>query len=129
MAHAVAFPAAVPARSAGRRSTPARRAGVHESVRLTRRGRIVLGLVVGLVGLTGLGLVNSFVAQAGPPAADRGPATAVVVVQPGESLWQIAQQVAPQSDPRTVVTAIRELNQIGVRPIVPGQSLVIPVFG
>lgn len=61
-------------------------------------------------------------------SASGAPATAVVVVQPGESLWGIAQQIAPGSDPREVVTSIRDLNGLGGAPVIPGQSLVVPSF-
>jgi hypothetical protein len=57
-----------------------------------------------------------------------GPATSVVVVQPGENLWQLARQLAPGTDPREVVTQIRVLNGLGSTPVEAGQSIVVPVF-
>ena len=68
-----------------------------------------------------------FTADAGT-SAPLGPATSVVVVQPGESLWQIAQQIAPALDPREVVTAIRALNGLGDSTVIAGQSIVVPVL-
>lgn len=32
------------------------------------------------------------------------------VVQPGDTLWSIAEAIAPDSDPRPVVDALREAN-------------------
>jgi LysM repeat protein len=70
-----------------------------------------------------------FSADAGSSAAEQGRATGVVVVQAGESLWQIAQDIAPEADPRETVTTIRELNGLDDAPVVPGQSIVVPVVG
>ena len=52
-----------------------------------------------------------------------------VVVQAGDTLWAIAQEVAPGHDPRSVVGQIRELNDLGTRSIVPGQTLLLPTLG
>jgi hypothetical protein len=51
--------------------------------------------------------------------------TTVVRVQPGESLWELAGRVAPESDVSAVVERIRELNVVdgGLRP---GQPLTVP---
>lgn len=98
-------------------------------VRLTRRGRAVLFLaasaaLAGMVIGSGqwAGAADGSVPQAGPS----GPATAVVVVQPGDSLWAIAQAVAPGADPRETVLRLRELNGLGTAVVVPGQSIVVP---
>ena len=50
-----------------------------------------------------------------------------VTVQPGESLWQLAGEIAPSSDPRDVVSDIVQLNQLGNGAIQPGQSLAVPL--
>ena len=140
MAHAVTFPTAAPTRRPVLRSVPrpapapATRRSIDEvaiarpGLRLTRRGRVVAFTASLLVLLAVVLASGRLSAQAGAADLDGGPATSVVVVQPGESLWQIARQIAPQSDPRSVVTAIRELNDLGVRTVVPGQSLVVPVY-
>jgi hypothetical protein len=70
---------------------------------------------------------GTFTADAGTTLADQGRATGVVVVQSGENLWQIAQAIAPSADPRETVTVIRELNGLGDAPVVPGQSIVVPI--
>ena len=48
------------------------------------------------------------------------------VVQPGDTLWSIARQVAPGRDPRPVVDALVEANNLhgGLRA---GQELTVPV--
>ena len=95
-------------------------------VRLTRRGRVVVGLLLALPLLLAVLAIAGGRAEAGSSLAEQGRATGVVVVQPGESLWQIAQAVAPGADPRETVTRIRELNGLSDAPIVPGQSIVVP---
>jgi hypothetical protein len=44
-------------------------------------------------------------------------------------LWGIAQDIAPDQDPRSVVQQIRILNDLDTRSIVPGQSILVPVSG
>lgn len=99
--------------------------GGRASMRLTRRGRLVLGVLVSLPCAALLVITGSVSADAGTEFIARA-ATAVVVVQPGESLWQIARAVDPTSDPRSTVVAIRELNGLGTDTVVPGQSLIVP---
>jgi nucleoid-associated protein YgaU len=50
----------------------------------------------------------------------------VVVVQPGDTVWSIAEAAAGGADPRAVVDAIATRNGIDAGAVVPGQSLVIP---
>ena len=63
-------------------------------------------------------------AAGGPSSAVASTATPTVVVQPGDTLWSIAEEVAPGTDARIVVDQLIQLN--GGRPIVPGQELVVP---
>ena len=51
------------------------------------------------------------------------------VVRSGDTLWSIADRVAPGQDPRPVVDAIAAANQVGLDAIVPGQTLLIPLAG
>jgi hypothetical protein len=70
--------------------------------------------------VVGLGMLAGSVAPSVPAE------TTVVRVQPGESLWELAGRVAPDSDAAAVVERIRELN--GVEGAVhPGQPLTVPV--
>ena len=50
----------------------------------------------------------------------------VYVVRSGDSLWSIAERLAPGADPRPLVDAIVERNGVDPGSILPGQSLVIP---
>ncbi len=50
-----------------------------------------------------------------------------VVVEPGDTVWSIAGEVAgPGQDVRTVVDAIEELNDLDGSVVVPGQVLELP---
>jgi len=53
-----------------------------------------------------------------------GVAAPSVVVQPGDTLWSIAADVAPDTDVRITVDQLIALN--GSSPIVPGQELALP---
>jgi hypothetical protein len=131
MAIAAPFPAASSSARRTPRTTarPARRATARDGVRLTRRGRIAVGVLSALFLLVVMVVSGRMTADAGTAAGDQGRATGVVVVQPGESLWQIAKAIAPQTDPRATVTLLRELNGLGDSVVVPGQSIVVPVAG
>ncbi len=99
------------------------------NLRLTNRGRVLLLLVTILTLFTVVVASGRFTAQAtvnSDTAGQSAPATAVVVVQAGESLWSIAQQVAPGTDPREMVSRIRDLNGLADAVVSPGQSLLVP---
>lgn len=71
-------------------------------------------------------LSGQVTADAGSQTA--GPATSVVVVQAGDSLWSIAQEVAPAADPRETIARIRDLNGMRSATVIPGQSVVVPIL-
>jgi len=47
------------------------------------------------------------------------------VVQPGETLWQLARHAAPDSDPRDIVDRLIRANELDGGRIIPGQTLVL----
>ncbi|AGL20242.1 LysM peptidoglycan-binding domain-containing protein [Actinoplanes sp. N902-109] len=49
-----------------------------------------------------------------------------IVVQSGDTLWQVANRVAPQRPPRDVISDIRHLNGIAGSSIHAGQTLTVP---
>jgi predicted Zn-dependent protease len=56
-------------------------------------------------------------------------ATSVVIVQPGQTMWGLAAQVAPNDDPRDTIERIAQLNSLtGAQSstVYPGQRLVVP---
>ncbi len=70
----------------------------------------------------GLGMLAGSV---GPSVPEE---TTVVRVKPGESLWELAGRVAPESDAAAVVSRIRELNGVD-GAVQPGQPLTVPFSG
>lgn len=88
-----------------------------------RSGRlagVVAAATVTVAVVGGLGWIGQG-ASPGLPAE-----TAVIRVGGGETLWDVARRVAPQSDQRAVVHRIRELNGIVGSAIEPGQRLQVP---
>lgn len=73
-----------------------------------------------------LGLVAQFGGVVGEsaPVPDR---LAVVQVQTGETLQQVAGRVAPDAPVGSVVDRIRELNQLDTVAIHAGQTLIAPI--
>lgn len=108
---------AYPARSATRpRPAPM-------PLRFTRRARLLALLLagLGLCAVLALALVN-----ATPDGNGLADAPSSVLVGPGDTLWQIATEIAPGQDPLTVIGRIRAANGLGSAPLHPGQLLSIP---
>jgi LysM domain len=95
-------------------------------LRLTRRGRVVLTALVALPVVIGA-LVF---ALNGGVAAATGEQTHVtfhyVTVQSGDSLWSVAERLAPNADPRDVIADLVSLNGLESAVVTPGQQLAIP---
>lgn len=83
---------------------------------------LVLGAVV-----IGAGQVADASAVRAQGSVPLGESTSIVV-QSGQTLWGIAREVAPDHDPRLIVSQIRDLNDLDTRPIVPGQALIVPTL-
>jgi hypothetical protein len=60
---------------------------------------------------------------------DEVPPTPTVVVAAGDTLWSIAERHAPGEDPRAVIHAIEQLNDLGGGPLLPGDTLSLPPVG
>jgi len=104
----------------------ASRPAVQPRLRITRRGRAVLTVLIA-VPLA----VAAIIGGAGAISANGTDAAgsthySYVTVHSGESLWQLAQEVAPKADPRDVVAEISNLNGLDSGVIQPGQRLAIP---
>jgi LysM repeat protein len=93
------------------------------TVRLTLRGRVVLLAALVLILFVAFSSLRT-VTQAG--TVPTGPATRTITVHVGETLWQIAQQVAPRDDPRDTVDRIRDLNSLNTALVQAGQRLIVP---
>ena len=92
-------------------------------VRLTRRGVVVLAVAVALAG--GLLLLTAHLSAGSPAARPAIPPGTVVTVQPGDTLWSIAGEVAPGRDPRRVVEQLRRSNHLDSVSLTPGQTLKV----
>lgn len=108
-----------------RRPVPAARRAVQAEerpLRLTRRGRLVVLLLAGLVLAGGI--------RGGHALAD-GPSRALEVttytVAAGETLWEIAaEQARPGEDVRDVVLELKSLNDLRTAGLAAGQQIVLP---
>ena len=96
-------------------------------VRLTRRGRVVLVLLLlgllfaGFVAFSGQSIASG---EAGTPVPSR-----TVVVGEGDTLWDIAADVAGDRDIREVVHEIEQLNSLSGPELTVGQKIAVPVGG
>lgn len=93
-------------------------------LRLTRRGRVVLLLLMLVV------LMGAVLALGGYSAAtdSRGPgeSTRTVVVEEGDTLWAIAAEVAGPGEVREVVHELEQLNALPGPELVEGQRIAVP---
>jgi hypothetical protein len=109
---------------------PVRRDGaarpVQPRLRLTPRGRGVL-LTLAATPIVALALFFSL-NGGGATASLEGSSVGFeyVTVDSGQSLWQLAESIAPASDPREVIDAIVRLNQLESTDVYAGQELAIP---
>jgi hypothetical protein len=107
--------------------TPAATGAPKTRLHLTRRGRFVVTTLAAIPLVAGAAV---FAINGGGAAAsaggDAGGHFSYQVVQSGDSLWSIAERVAPDSDPRDVVARIVSLNQLSTSMVTPGQRVAIP---
>jgi len=117
--------AALPVQRAAVRSiTSAKSARPAQSgVKLTVRGRRVVALLALLPIFVAFLLIGTRAAQADAT----GPTTAVVKVEAGQSLWDVAIAIAPNEDPRTTIWTIKALNGLETSEVQAGQGLIVPV--
>lgn len=106
---------------AGRSSAPRTR------LRLTRRGRVVLTSLaaVPVVAVALFAGLSAVPAVAGSSAADVS--FRYVTIEPGQSLWSLAESIAPTVDPRDVIAEITSLNGLSSSSLEPGQQIAIPL--
>ncbi len=109
----------------GERDAGARLGADGTRLRLTARGRlvVVLGLLVTLLAAFSFGRAADTEAAVSP---EPRPALTETTVQPGESLWAVAQRIAPESDPREVVQQVRRINGLPDSRLQAGQQLLLP---
>ncbi|MEO2131921.1 MAG: LysM peptidoglycan-binding domain-containing protein [Microbacterium sp.] len=112
-------------------TSPVRRADARQPatrLRLTARGRAVLTAVAAVPAvLVILGAIwgGGAALASLDPAAPAG-TFETVTVSSGDSLWSIAEEIAPDADPRDVVSDIARLNGLTGSVVSAGQRLAIP---
>jgi len=116
--------AAVRSISSAKSARPANSASpANSGPKLTVRGRRVVALLTLLPILVAFLLIGTRAAQA--DAA--GPTTAVIKVEAGQSLWDVAVAIAPNEDPRSTIWTIKALNGLATSEVQAGQGLIVPV--
>lgn len=102
------------------------------ALRLTRRGERVVAAVAVIVTVIAFYLVSllvSNVVQASQSHDFADVATTTVTVSSGDTLWDIAVEVAPTADPRATIDRIEHLNALSTGSVLHvGQTLVVPVI-
>jgi LysM repeat protein len=86
------------------------------------RRLVAAGLVLALLFVVGQIVSSSMTATPAHPSISQS--ASVHVVQPGESLWSIAQQERPHADMARLVDELLRLN--GSSTIRVGQELILP---
>ncbi|WP_420123806.1 LysM peptidoglycan-binding domain-containing protein [Nakamurella sp.] len=90
-----------------------------EGYRIGRWERLALTVLVGAtLVLLAIRLLGAL--MAGPEASTD------ITVKPGDTLWSIATDAAPDRDPRAVIDEIRRLNQVTGDLVRAGEVLRVP---
>ncbi len=95
------------------------------TVRLTRRGRIVIlfaFLAAAVIVMMSLGGWATATRDGGTPEQVR-----IVEVQPGDTLYGIAGNLAEPGEIREMVHHIKELNSLPGAGLVVGQKIAVPI--
>ena len=97
-------------------------------LRLTRRGRRVVAFLAALPAVIALSvaMVSGGGALASAVHGSTAESFSTVTVLPGDTLWSLAEEVAPAADPRDVVDGIMRLNALSSSRLEAGQTLAIP---
>jgi nucleoid-associated protein YgaU len=82
--------------------------------------------VLALCGGLGLGSLLGSLLSGDPGDGLHLAGVSSVVVEPGDTLWSIAESVGGGADVRDVVDRIQELNRLEGSTLVPGQVLQLP---
>lgn len=106
-----------------------RRRPSRSRTQLSGRGQVLVVFVVAFVIAGVAALTNLSRDAVESRSALTGATEVTVTVQPGDTLYSIAQRVAPQLDPQLVVTSITSTNDLSeddVAHLQPGQLLAVP---
>lgn len=97
-------------------------------LRITARGRRVVASLVALPLAIALGLavVGGGAALASNEAGASAGSFTEITVMSGQTLWSIAEELAPAADPRDVIAQITRLNALSGGSVTAGQRIAIP---
>lgn len=97
---------------------PERKVKLH----ITRRGKKVVAGLAGAAMLVGMGAWTAEHASTPTPVGQ-------YTVLPGDTLWTIAEELDPNSDPRDIIDDISQLNPtISAGDLQPGQTISVPLY-
>jgi L-lactate permease len=82
--------------------------------------------VVALLALLPIVLAFLLIGTKSAQAETATPSTAVITVEAGQSLWDVAVAVAPNEDPRATIWTIKALNGLETSEVQAGQALTVP---
>ena len=101
-------------------------AGAKSHLRLTPRGRRVFTTLAALpLAIAALAFaLNGGMATASPEGSSVPLES--VTVEAGQTLWELASEIAPEADPRDVIADIVAFNSLKTTAITPGQQLDVP---
>jgi hypothetical protein len=91
-------------------------------IKLTVRGRRLVALLALLPIVAAFLLIGTRSAQ----AETAMPATAIIKIEAGQTLWDVAVAIAPNEDPRATIWTIKALNGLVTSEVQAGQALVVP---
>ena len=91
-------------------------------IKLTVRGRRLVALLALLPIVAAFVLIGTRSAQ----AETAMPATAIIKIEAGQTLWDVAVAIAPNEDPRATIWTIKALNGLATSEVQAGQALVVP---
>jgi hypothetical protein len=105
--------------STARPSAPRRR------LRLTARGRAAL-LTIVAAPIVALLMVLALNGGGATATLEAGAPAEVVMIEPGQSLWSLAESIAPGADPRDVIEELVSFNRLSSADVWAGQQIAIP---
>ena len=118
-AQVLQFPAIRPTPAAGPRLVLVPQPASEPAYRLTRRGRLVVALLVAVaVSLLALVLAGQLASAAGPPRS--------ITVEAGQTLSEISERELPQLPITDGIVELQLANNLSTSHVHAGQTLVIP---
>ena len=94
-------------------------------LRLTKRGRAVFTTLAAVPVVAGV-MILALNGGGATATSSSGADLEQITVKAGQSLWSLAEDIAPNSDPRDVISDILSVNQLESGSVQAGQRLMLP---